>query len=220
MVIFLLFSLSLVSDTTLFQTSFDEEDLDFENAWLVEGTGRAWVEDGHMHVREDSNGVGVVAWLRPKWPGDMTLHFDVEFSNNWCIGVFFVAATGPESGRTGDYEEYIRGDLDSYSFSFHRYWPDGRNNPGANVRRNSGFHLLSQAMPDPMLESGRVYSVAIEKNGGCLQASVDGNVIHDVVDDGEHGSSHGAGRIGFRLRGDSSCVMKLDNIRISTPSLH
>jgi hypothetical protein len=215
-VIALLIALSMPLDTTLFQTTFDQEHLDLEHTWLVEGTGRAWIEDGRMYVQEDSNGIGVVAWLRQTFPDRMQLEFDVEFSNNRCIGVFFIAASGFQGKRTGDYEEYIRGDLDSYGFSFHRYFPDGRNNPGANARRNSGFHLLSQAMPDPMLEDGKSYSVQITKDGGHLTARVDGNLVHDVTDDGSNGPPHGAGRIGFRLRGHESCVMSLDDIRIST----
>ena len=210
-------SMTSSPDSTLFSETFDDGTLDVDTVWSVEGTGSAWVEEGRMHLREDPDGIGVVAWLRETWPADIDLSFDVEFSNNRCIGVFFIAATGPESGRTGDYDEYIRGELDSYSFSFHRYFPDGRNNPGANARRNSGFHLLNAAMPDPMLEAGRRYKIDIAKTGGRLVAHVDGELVHDVTDTGQFGEPHGAGRIGFRLRGDASCVMSIDNVQISRP---
>jgi hypothetical protein len=213
----LIAAMSLLPDSVLFHETFESGTLDLETVWQLEGTGRAWVDSGRLHLQEDSNGVGVVLWLRETWPADFHLSFDVEFNNNRCIGVFFVAANGPEAGRTGDYDEYIRGELHSYSFSFHRYFPDGRNNPGANARRNSGFHLLSQAKPDPMLEAGRSYSTEIIKQGAHLVAKVDGQLIHDVTDDGSLGPPHGDGRIGFRLRGDSSCIMSLENVQIATP---
>jgi hypothetical protein len=211
----LLLTLAMIPDSTLFDETFDEGTLPLDTVWKLEGTGKAWIGDGRLQIREDSNGVGVVLWLREIWPADVALSFDVSFSNNRGIGVFFIATTGPTEGRTGEYEEYIRGELDSYSFSFHRYFPDGRNNPGANARRNSGFHLLSQADPDPMLEAERTYRLEITKQGARLLAKVDGRVVHDVVDHGEFGAPLGEGRIGFRLRGDHSCVMSIDNVHIA-----
>lgn len=210
----ILLAMIMIPDTTLFVETFDQPQLDTQDTWLIEGTGSARIEDGRLVLQEDSNGVGLVAWLRQDWPANFKLTFNVEFSNNRGIGVFFVATTGALEGRTGDYDEYIRGDLDSYSLSFHRYFPDGRNNPGANLRRNSGFDLLSQAMPDPMLEAGRRYAVEITKEGAHLVVRVDDKIVHDVVDEGEFGPPHGAGRIGFRLRGDASCAMRLDDVNI------
>ena len=118
------------------------------------------------------------------------------------------------SKRTGAYNEYIRGSLSNYSLSLHRYWSDGRNNPGSNLRRNTGFHLLNQALPDPCLEAQRTYHLEFVKKGARLTLKVDGTVVHDTVDTGEHGPVLGEGKIGFRLRGDSSCVMTLDSIRL------
>ena len=99
----ILLALIMPPDTTLFHENFDDpsRNLDFDNTWLLEGTGHAWVEDGRMHIQEDSNGVGVVVWLREVWPEDVKLSFNIQFSNNRGIGVLFVAASGPETGRTG-----------------------------------------------------------------------------------------------------------------------
>jgi len=206
----------------LFEETFDGSELDLENTWLLEGSGSAWVEDDRLILQEDSAGVGIVLWTRVDWPADMELSFDVSFGNNRGIGVFFFAARGSEgedafetpTHRTGDYEEYIHGDLDSYSLSLHRYFPDGTHNPGSNVRRNSGFRLLASAMPDPVLEADRAHRVVIRKSGASIQVSVDGMVTHDVTDN-EFGAPLGAGKVGFRLRGDDSCRMALDHVRIS-----
>jgi Domain of unknown function (DUF1961) len=202
----------------LYSETFDENRSDLDKDWRLEGTGRAWIEDGRLMLQEDTAGVGMVLWMTRNWPADVELSFDLSFSNNRGIGVFFIAARGADgedafetpTERTGDYEEYIHGDLDSYSLSLHRYFPDGANNPGSNLRRNSGFHLLHAALPDPVLESSRVYSVVVRKSGASIQVSVDGKVVHDYSDEDPLGS----GKIGFRLRGDVSCRMALDNVVI------
>ena len=207
----------------LFETDFNHSDGVLARAWHLEGTGEAKVREGALSLQEDPDGVGVVLWTRQDWPADLRLSFDLSFSNNRGIGVIFLAAKSSDGSdalqnsveRTGAYDEYTRGDLDSYSLSLHRYWPDGRNNPGSNLRRNRGFHLLNQALPDPCLEAGQVYRVEIRKEGPVLTVWVDGTQTHHAVDDGKHGTPLGRGKIGFRLRGDASCVMRIDNIQLS-----
>lgn len=192
--------------------------LNMDDIWKLEGTGSATIEDGKLILKEDPDGVGVVLWTRENWPGDVELSFDVSFSNNRGIGVFFFAARGAQdedlfetpTKRTGDYEEYIHGDINAYSASFHRYWPTGENNPGANLRRNAGFNLLHAAEPDPMLEADRTYHVLIRKEGPAIRIAIDGTTVHDYTDVDPLGS----GKIGFRLRGDASCRMMLDNVVI------
>jgi hypothetical protein len=181
--------------------------------------------DGALHLQETPDGMGMVLWTKETWPETFRLSFDLSFSNNRGIGVIFLAAHAKHGGdawgdgsapRSGAYDEYIRGDLNSYSLSLHRYWPDGRNNPGSNLRRNSGFHLLAQARLDPCREAGRSYHVEISKTAGHLRVMIDGRLTHEAHDEGEHGPAHGRGRIGFRLRGDPSCVMMVDNVRFDS----
>jgi hypothetical protein len=201
-----------------FEQEFDEGILNMNDIWKLEGTGNATIKDGRLVLQEEPDGIGVVLWTREDWPSDMELSFDVSFSNNRGIGVFFFAARGSKgedlfetpSKRTGDYEEYIHGDINAYSASFHRYWPTGENNPGANLRRNAGFNLLHAAEADPMLEAERTYHVLIRKEGAAIRIAVDGQVVHDYVDEDPLGS----GKVGFRLRGDASCRMAIDNVRI------
>lgn len=203
------------------ETRFDEGSLDMERIWRLEGTGRAWIEGGRLTLAEDSGGVGVVLWTRADWPTDVELSFDLSFSNNRGIGVFFFAARGASgedafetpTNRTGAYDEYIRGDLDSYSVSLHRFFPDGEHNPGANLRRNSGFHLLNAATPDPVMVAGQTYHIRLRKTRGAIRLEVDGDLIHDYHDENPLGS----GKIGFRLRGHETCRMSVDNLVISRP---
>jgi hypothetical protein len=57
-----------------------------------------------------------------------------------------------------------------------------------------------------------MYHVAIRKTGARIQMWVDGQLLHDWTDDGTHGPALRGGKIGFRVRGDTSCTMMLDNI--------
>ena len=169
----LLAAMAVNGEALLLKADFDDDAVGPPCEWVLEGTGTVVVKDGALHLRETPDGVGAVLWTRMDWPADIKLSFDVRFSNNQGIGVLFLAAKASDGGdifrdsapRTGAYDEYIRGAVDSYSLSFHRYWPDGRNNPGSNLRRNSGFHLLSHALPDPCLKAGRTYRMEILKSG-------------------------------------------------------
>ena len=219
---FLLPALLFGGQALLLEEDFEEAGDGVPAGWILEGTGQAEVKAGGLHLQERPDGVGAVAWLEAEWPANVRLSFRVRFSNNRGIGVVFIAARAADGGdalrdappRTGAYDEYIRGELDSYSLSLHRYWPDGRNNPGSNLRRNSGFHLLSQALPDPCLEAEKTYHLEWTKRGNRLTVRVDGQTVHDAVDDGTHGPVLGGGKIGFRIRGDASCVMTLESVRI------
>lgn len=208
----------LADGEILFSDDFGTDNSAFDTRWFVEGTGSAKLLGDALVLREHADGKGVVAWIRNDFPDHFKLSFDLEFSNNRGIGVFFIASTGPQgsdvlaTSRTGAYDEYIRGTVYGYSISMHRYWPDGRNNPGSNLRRNPGFHLLSQKMPDPLLESNHNYSVAVTKEGRRIAVRVDNKIVHDVVDDGSLGEALQAGKIGFRLRGDPTCAMTIDNV--------
>jgi hypothetical protein len=209
---------TLPAPASQYRTNFDNQALDMDDIWRLEGTGTATIEDGHLVLQEDSGGVGVVLWTQADWPADVEFSFDLSFGNNRGIGVFFFAARGTQgedlfdtpTPRTGEYEEYIRGEIDAYSLSMHRYFPDGKNNPGSNLRRNAGFNLLQTATPDPVLEANRDYHVVVRKEGGAIRVEVDGEVTHDYVDEDPLGS----GKIGFRLRGNQSCRMSIDNLAI------
>ncbi|MEY3000431.1 MAG: hypothetical protein RL648_645 [Verrucomicrobiota bacterium] len=213
---------ALSNETLVFSEDFATATALSPAIWFLEGTGVAEVKDGKVQLQETPDGVGAVLWLRQDAPDNFVLRFKVSFNSNKGIGVLFMAARGrdgsdalePAIPRTGAYDEYIRGDLDSYSLSFHRYWPDGRNNPGSNLRRNSGFHLLDQALPDPCLKSKIVYAFEIRKSGPTLTVHINGAMTHEATDPGTWGNPLGAGKIGFRIRGDASCVMTLEDMRL------
>ncbi len=209
-------------DSAMLQADFAESELDLTHTWHLEGDGKAQIDDGKLALQDA--GAGVVLWARQDFPSDVRLQCDLLFSNDRGIGVFFVAARGvagedilkdlPE--RTGKYEQYTGGKINCYGFSLHRFFPDGRHNAGTNIRKNSGFHLVNHVEPDPVMKANQTYGVRIEKVGGHLRLWCDGNLVHDWKDEGTHGPPLEGGKIGFRIRGDPSCIMYVDNIVINS----
>ncbi len=205
-------------DSVLFQTSFTESEINLTHIWYLEGQGKAEIDNGRLALQD--TGEGLVLWLRKDFPSEMTLQFDLSFNNNRGIGVFFIAAKGINGEdileglqkRNGSYGQYTQGSINCYGFSLHRFFPDGRHNAGSNIRKNRGFHLINHVEPDPVINDNQTYHVKIEKIGGRLRLWVDGDLIHDWKDDDKHGAILNEGKIGFRLRGDPTCIMYLDNI--------
>jgi hypothetical protein len=210
------------SGTLLFASKFTTGPLDLETTWFLEGKGTAEIRRGQLALREAPESKGLVLWLRRDIPDDVALEFDVSFSNNRGIGVFFLAARGlngediltDQPPRTGAYGEYTRGQINCYGASVHRFFPDGRQNDGCNLRRNAGFHIVHHSENDPITDAGTVHHVAIRKTGARIRMWVDDQILHDWTDDGTHGVPLGSGKIGFRIRGDVSCTMVLDNLTV------
>ena len=207
------------SDSVSFEESFAGSQLDLIHLWSFEGQGKVQIDNGRLALQDA--GVGVVLWARQDFPSDVRLQFDLSFSNNRGIGVFFIAARGVEGEdilkdlpeRTGNYAQYTKGKINNYGFSLHRFFPDGRHNAGTNFRKNSGSHLVNHVEPDPVMKANQTYLVRIEKVGGHLRLWVNESLIHDWKDDG---ATLKGGKVGFRLRGHSSCIMYLDNIVINS----
>jgi hypothetical protein len=104
--------------------------------------------------------------------------------------------------RTGEYDQYRYGDMDTYHLSyFRRGSPDERRFHTVNLRRSHGFHLLGQgADPIPEVASaGPPYRLRLAREDGRVRFSVDGLPVLDTHDaaDGVPALT-GDGRLGFR----------------------
>ncbi len=216
------FEVNINEDSVLLQTSFSESQLDLTRMWHLEGQGSAQIEEGRLALKDA--GAGVVMWAKPDFPSDMRLQFDLSFSDNRGIGVFFIAARGVNGEdilkdlpkRNGKYKQYTKSKINCYGFSLHRFFPDGKHNAGTNLRKNNGFHLVNHVVPDPVMKANQTYRIIIEKDVGHLRLWVNGNLIHDWKDHGIRDAVLQGGKIGFRIRGHHSSTMYLDNIVINT----
>jgi len=205
--------------TILFEESFDSTDA--LAGWYKEGSGQVVIDQGQLHLTEAENGLGITFWLDQELPESYLIEFDLSFSSNRSIGVFFFSANEPGEGlietspnRNGKYSQYINGDISTYGVSLHRYFPDGRNNPGSNLRQSPGFHLINQALPDPILESGRVFRVSIAYVDREILIMVDGKSAHRLTVHSGDLPILSEGFFGIRVRGHSSSTMFVDNLKI------
>ena len=205
---------------------------DFSNGmdnWWVEGGERVWVQDGRLHVKADppqpGDGYVCTVWCRTPVHGDVRVEFDahVLHSHIEANNVNFFLLYSDPAGRplvetrdgraSGGYKLYH--ELNGYIFTFLKDFknegglrPDGSAKARIRARRCPGFSLLSECF-DYHCERGRTYHVTIEKTGGELSYSVDGEVTLRAVDpDPLH-----EGLIGLRTY---RTYLWWDNIRVTT----
>ncbi|MFW5868435.1 MAG: DUF1961 family protein, partial [Armatimonadota bacterium] len=109
--------------------------------------------------------------------------------------------------RDGTFDQYIKGEMNTYHISYHRDFTDA-----CNVRKNYGFHLVAEAI-DPCRMTGHEYEITVRKFGPHIQFLVDGRLVHNWYDDGTAGGPpHNSGKIGFRHTRE--CQALYDNLRV------
>lgn len=104
--------------------------------------------------------------------------------------------------RSGEYDQYRYGDIDTYHLSyFRRSNLDERRFRTVNLRRSHGFHLLGRgADPIPEIASADPpYHLRLARERGRVRLSVDGLTVLDTPDAIEGVPAiTGGGRLGFR----------------------
>ncbi len=184
-----------------------------QGAWVLEGDGRAWTEDGKLHLathHETNDKAHLVLWLHRVFPGDLLIDYTFTPRDvNRGLHILFWSARRAAGGdifepglprRDGDFRPYIVGELDSYHVSV--FATDDQNlRRTANLRKNSGFALVGvgedriggSTTPGP-------FRVRLLKVGPRMTLAVDDTVALDYTDDGvSHGPVLDAGHLGFRF---------------------
>ena len=161
-----------------------------------------WVQDGRLHVKADppepGDGYVCTVWCKTPVHGDVRVEFDAHVvhshidANNVNFFLLYSDPAGkPLYGTRGDrpsagYKLYHG--LNGYIFTFLNdlkrqggTHPDGSTKARLRARRCPGFNLLSECF-DYHCQRGRTYHVTIEKAGGHLAFSVDGQVTLSAAD--------------------------------------
>lgn len=184
------------------------------DAWVLEGDGRAWTEDGVLHLatNHDTNDKAhLVLWLHRTFPGDVLIDYTFTPEDvNRGLHILFWSATRRDGAddifapglprRAGDFRPYIMGELNSYHVS--PFATDDQNlRRTANLRKNSGFALVAvgedriggSTTPGP-------HRVRLLKVGPRMTLAVGDHVVLDYTDDGQsHGPVLAGGHLGFRF---------------------
>ncbi|MGH9340930.1 MAG: DUF1961 family protein [Acidobacteriota bacterium] len=171
--------------------------------WVFEGKGRAWTEEGRLHIEslQDSH---VVLWNTRVFPENFLLEFEMSphDSSNGLAIVFF-STTSREGGgifdlghprRDGIFKNYHSAALNGYHAS---YWAGRRGT--ANLRKNHGFHVVSSGTDHIGGQGPGPHRVRLLKSGGRISLETRGALSLVFDDDGvTHGPVWRAGQIGLR----------------------
>lgn len=175
----------------------------FENSqalseWRMEGGKRMSVENGKFVLESEdpgekpkANDNHLVCWLTKEMPADFLLEFGVRPQNRKRgLNIVFFNARGAVGEsvfapglrpRNGLFEQYHSGDLNNYHIS---YWAGDRGT--ANVRKNAGFHLVSEGRDFIADGSPDAFQrVRVYKRGGSIRLMVDDRVSAAWEDDGK-----------------------------------
>ncbi len=159
------------------------------DAWLAEGEIVAHIDGGELHVESHhphkENPKGNI-WWREQFHSPYLLEFDYRSLSEHGLTMVFWNASGIDGRdlsswpRSGNYIEYISGNLRAYHFSFHRFG-SGR----SNIRKAPGFHLIA-SVEDPVPPNDhRTHRFTIAVTGARQRIFMDGRLIHDVTDEGK-----------------------------------
>ena len=172
-----------------------------ENNWLV--------MKSHTPDPEDNAFGHTLFWAPQIFPEDFIAEWEVQFLQEDGLAIVYFCTEGIKgedifhpslNKRNGVFSNYIRSDINSYHISYYANNP--RLAPGriaSNLRKNSGFYLVSNGPISIKPGSLEVHKAQLIKKGDHIQMNIDGTTIIDYIDDGKtYGPVHGKGRIGLR----------------------
>ena len=217
----------------------DSDQILYENAlnrpqhvrdWVMEGQGTVRFENGWMEMYSPHEAGDHVFWCPKTFPDRFIAEWEAQNMDpkaGLCI-VFFAAAG--ENGidifdrslpkRDGSFEQYINGKINSYHISYYANTPRKPARPYANLRKNTGFNLVSQGHAGIPAQSSAIHQLRLVKNGPDIEFYVDGRSIIRWTDDGRtHGPVLRDGKVGFRqMRWTGFRYRKFRVIRSATGS--
>ncbi len=173
--------------------------------WVFEGPGAVSFENGWMRMASDlpeGRPGHIVHWCPFKTPDNYIVEFDIQIEEPHLAIVFFSSqgrngksVFDPElEKRDGIFNQYVRGDLDTYHISYYAH-----NRGTVNLRKSPGMYLPAVGPPLISRGSKNIHTIQVMKNGGHIQLAIDGEVSFDYYDCGNiYGPVLGAGNIGLR----------------------
>ncbi|MDC7294692.1 YesU family protein [Butyrivibrio sp. DSM 10294] len=168
-----------------------------------------------------------VLWCPKVFPADIMIEWEFRPIREPGLAMLFFAAkpkNGPGSifdgallRRTGEYEQYHSGDLNTYHLSyFRRKEPSERGFHTCNLRKSYGGFLVSQGadpIPDAS-ENADWYNMRVVKRGSKVSFYINDLQIFDFYDDGmTFGDLLTGGNIGFRQL--SPMVAEYRNLKVT-----
>ncbi|MFB6718967.1 DUF1961 family protein [Kribbella sp. NPDC056345] len=190
----------------------------------LEGDGAISFPLGRLRLEstrsaDEGQDANVVLWCPETFPADIVVEWDFWpiREPGLCILFFHAAGRNGEdlfdlAPRTGPYEQYHHGDLDTYHVSyFRRRWPGERAFHTCNLRKSHGFHLVAQG-PDPLPsvpDAHGPYRLRLSVRGGLIAFAINDLVTFEWYD--EHPLT--GGKLGLRQM--APLIGEYANLRVS-----
>jgi hypothetical protein len=172
-----------------------------------------------MRPADDGQDANIVLWCPEDFPADITVEWDFWPIREPGLCILFFHAKGRNgedlfelAPRTGPYEQYHHGDLDTYHVSyFRRRWPAERVLHTCNLRKSYGFNLVALG-PDPIpavVDAEGPYKLRLAVHQGRITFSVNGLTSFEWYDD----NPLTGGKLGLRQM--APMIGEYANLRIS-----
>ncbi|WP_410791661.1 DUF1961 family protein [Kribbella sp. C-35] len=194
------------------------------DGFRLEGDGATSFPLGRLRLESvrpaaDGQDANVVLWCPEDFPPDVTIEWDFWPIREPGLCILFFHAKGRHGEdlfdlrpRTGPYEQYHHGDLDTYHVSyFRRRWPAERAFHTCNLRKSYGFHLVAQGadpIPD-VTDADGPYHLRLTVHRGEITFAVNDLVTFTGHD--EHPLP--GGRLGLRQM--APLIGEYANLRVS-----
>jgi hypothetical protein len=196
------------------------------DGWRLEGDGAISFPLGRLRLEskrppEDGQDANVVLWCPQDFGPNLVVEWDFWPIREPGLCILFFHARGRNgedlfdlAPRTGPYEQYHHGDLDTYHVSyFRRRWPAERALHTCNLRKSYGFELVAQGA-DPLpsvIDATGPYRLRLTIHDGLITFA-----INDVVSFSWRDLQPlSGGKVGFRQM--APMIGDYANLRISRP---
>jgi uncharacterized protein DUF1961 len=188
-----------------------------KDEWVAEGPMKMAVENEKLVVRNSDH---VTFWLKKKLPRDFVAAWDFQPSQLEGLAIVFVSANGLNGKdlfdptlkkRSGSFNQYVRGDIRSYHFS---YYAGTRGS--ANGRKNPGLVMVAicKDLVSADIKAGKKgpWRVAVVRRGNRIDLTVNNQRFLTFVDNPAiWGPAHGGGYLGLRQMKRSQMI-SYDNL--------
>jgi hypothetical protein len=181
--------------------------------WRLEGPGilerdAEWLAMSSREADTDGPAGHIVYWPPMEFPDNFIAEWDFQPTTSDGLCIVFFAARGINgkdifddsiTERTGIFNQYHSSDINCYHISWYANTPGVPGRITTNLRKNAGFHVVSNGSPGVPAGSTDIHHVTLMKRGGHIQLGVDGKQIINWTDDGQrYGPILGGGKIGLR----------------------
>jgi len=190
----------------------------------LEGAGAVSFPLGRLRLEStrpeaDGQDANIVLWCPENFPPDIVVEWDFWPIREPGLCILFFHAAGRDgedlfelAPRTGPYEQYHHGDLDTYHVSyFRRRWPDERAFHTCNLRKSHGFHLVAQG-PDPLPsvpDAQGPYRLRLSVRNGLISFAINDLVSFEWFDE----QPLTGGKLGLRQM--APLIGEYANLRVS-----